>query len=62
MLLPQQRTPPAVVTALRVVSMPTVVLVRDGVAVGRVVGLRPARFLAGMFDRALAGDVAIAAP
>jgi thioredoxin 1 len=53
---------PAVVTALRVVSMPTVVLVRDGVAVGRVVGLRPARFLAGMFDRALAGDVAIAAP
>lgn len=53
---------PAAVTALRVVSMPTLVLVRDGAPVGRVVGVRPARFLAGTFDRALAGDVAIASP
>ena len=43
-------------------SMPTLVLVRDGREVGRVVGLRPRNFVAGMIDRALAGDVAIASP
>src|SRR5579859_6708500 len=43
-------------------SMPTLVLVRDGREVGRVVGARPAAFVAGMIDRALAGDVAITAP
>jgi len=43
-------------------SMPTVVLWRDGREVGRFVGARPRTFVAGMVDRALAGDVAIAAP
>lgn len=43
-------------------SMPTFVLVRDGREVGRVVGSRPRAFLAGMLDRALAGDSAIASP
>lgn len=43
-------------------SMPTLVLVRDGREVGRVVGARPRGFLAGVLDRALAGDVAITAP
>ena len=43
-------------------SMPTVVLWRDGREVGRFVGARPRAFVTGMVDRALAGDVAIAAP
>lgn len=43
-------------------SMPTLVLLRDGREVGRVVGSRPRAFVAGVLDRALAGDVAIAAP
>jgi len=43
-------------------AMPTIVLERDGKEVGRVVGARPRAFLAGMIDRALHGDVAIAAP
>jgi len=43
-------------------ATPTVVLVRDGQEVGRVVGARPRAFLAGMVDRALAGDRAIAGP
>lgn len=46
----------------RVTSMPTLVLVRDGREVGRVVGLRPKKFIAGMIDRALAGHTAIASP
>jgi len=45
-----------------VTSMPTVVLWRDGREVGRVVGARPRKFVAGMVDRALAGDVAITSP
>lgn len=53
---------PVATQALRVVSMPTMVLVRDGREVGRLVGLRPARYVAGALDRALAGDVAIAGP
>ncbi|MEJ7600552.1 MAG: thioredoxin family protein [Kofleriaceae bacterium] len=43
-------------------SMPTLVLLRDGREVGRVVGARSRAFVAGVIDRALAGDVAIAAP
>jgi len=43
-------------------SMPTVVLMRDGREVGRFVGARPRAFVAGMLDRALAGDSAIASP
>jgi thioredoxin 1 len=43
-------------------ATPTIVIVRDGVEVGRVVGVRSRAFLAGMLDRALAGDVAIASP
>lgn len=43
-------------------SMPTLVILRDGREVGRIVGSRPRAFVAGVLDRALAGDVAIAAP
>ena len=43
-------------------SMPTLVLLRDGREVGRVVGARSKAFVTGVIDRALAGDVAIAAP
>jgi thioredoxin 1 len=43
-------------------SMPTLVLERDGREVGRVVGARPRAFIAGVIDRALAGDVQITAP
>lgn len=43
-------------------SMPTLVILRDGREVGRVVGSRPRAFVAGVLDRALGGDVAIAAP
>lgn len=50
---------PAVAQAFRVTSMPTLVLVRDGREVGRIVGLRARKVIAGAVDRALAGDVAI---
>jgi len=53
---------PAIAQRLRVTSMPTVMLFRDGREVGRVVGTRSHRFLAGVVERALAGDVAISAP
>jgi thioredoxin len=43
-------------------SMPTFVVMRDGREVGRTVGSRPRAFIAGMLDRALAGDRAIASP
>ena len=43
-------------------SMPTLVVLRDGREVGRVVGSRPRRFIAGVLDRALGGDVAITSP
>jgi thioredoxin len=53
---------PALAERFGVRAMPTVVLLRDGREVGRVVGSRPRAFVAGMLDRALAGDVAIAGP
>ena len=43
-------------------SMPTLVVLRDGREVGRIVGSRPRAFVAGVIDRAVAGDVSIAAP
>jgi len=43
-------------------AMPTLVVLRDGREVGRVVGARPRAFVAGVLDRALAGDVAITGP
>jgi thioredoxin 1 len=43
-------------------SMPTLVVLAGGREVGRVVGLRPRRFIAGVIDRALAGETQIAAP
>ncbi|MBA3465357.1 MAG: thioredoxin family protein [Deltaproteobacteria bacterium] len=43
-------------------SMPTLVVLRDGREVGRIVGSRPRAFVAGVLDRALSGDVAIASP
>ncbi|HSN30896.1 MAG TPA: thioredoxin family protein, partial [Kofleriaceae bacterium] len=53
---------PLLAQQLAVKAMPTVVLWRDGREVGRFVGARPRKFVAGMLDRALAGDTAIAAP
>src|SRR5687767_2049293 len=53
---------PVVAQRYNVRSMPTFVLEREGREVGRVVGSRPRAFLAGMLDRALAGDQAIASP
>ncbi len=43
-------------------SMPTLVIRRGAQEVGRVVGSRPRAFVAGVLDRALAGDVQITAP
>lgn len=43
-------------------SMPTMVIRRGAREVGRVVGSRPRAFIAGVLDRAIAGDVAITAP
>lgn len=53
---------PVLAERFSVRAMPTVVLWRDGREVGRLVGSRPRAFVAGMLDRALAGDVAIASP
>ncbi|MDQ3366569.1 MAG: thioredoxin family protein [Myxococcota bacterium] len=53
---------PALAQRYDVRSMPTCVILRDGREVGRIVGSRPRAFVAGVLDRALAGDVAIAAP
>lgn len=52
----------ATATRFGVRAMPTLVLWRDGREVGRVVGARPRRFVAGMVARALAGEVAITGP
>lgn len=43
-------------------SMPTLVFVRDGREVGRIVGSRPRAFVAGVLDRVIHGDVAVSAP
>ena len=43
-------------------SIPLLVVLRDGREVGRVLGSRPRAFVAGVIDRARAGDVAIASP
>lgn len=48
-----------VAQAFRVTAMPTMVLVRGGREVGRMVGLRNRKVVAGAMDRALKGDVAI---
>lgn len=53
---------PLLAQRFNVRSMPTFVVLRDGREVGRVVGSRPRAFVAGVLDRALSGDVAIAAP
>jgi len=53
---------PLVAQQYDVRSMPTLVLLRDGREVGRIVGRRSRTFVAGVLDRAIAGDVAIAAP
>jgi len=53
---------PALAQRLLVKSMPTLVVWRDGREVGRIVGARPRAFVAGVIDRALAGDSAIASP
>ncbi len=53
---------PALAQRFLVRSMPTLVILRDGREVGRVVGSRPRAFVKGVIDRAIAGDVAIAHP
>lgn len=53
---------PEVASHYGVRAMPTLVILRDGREVGRVVGARPRSFVAGVLDRAIAGDSAIAAP
>jgi len=53
---------PIAVQQYNVRSMPTLVFVRDGREVGRVIGARPRAFVAGVLDRVLAGDVAVASP
>ena len=53
---------PALADRFDVRAMPTLVVWRGGREVGRVIGSRPRAFVAGVLDRALAGDVAIAAP
>jgi thioredoxin 1 len=53
---------PALADRFGVRAMPTLVVCRRGREVGRVVGSRPRAFVAGVLDRALAGDVAIAGP
>lgn len=50
---------PVTAQAFRVTAMPTMVLLRDGKEVGRMVGLRPKRIVAAALERALAGDLAI---
>lgn len=53
---------PVIAEKYNVRSMPTLVVFRDGREVGRIVGSRPRAFVAGVLDRALGGDVAIASP
>jgi thioredoxin 1 len=53
---------PAIAAHYGIRAMPTLVILRDGREVGRVVGARPRSFVAGVLDRAIAGDAAIAAP
>lgn len=53
---------PAIAAQYGVRAMPTLVILRDGREVGRVVGARPRGFVAGVLDRAISGDTAIAAP
>jgi thioredoxin-like negative regulator of GroEL len=53
---------PALADRFDVRAMPTLVVWRGGREVGRVIGSRPRAFVAGVLDRALAGDIAIAAP
>jgi thioredoxin len=53
---------PALADRFGVRAMPTLVVWRGGREVGRVVGSRPRAFVAGVLERALVGDVAIAGP
>ncbi|MGE0867876.1 MAG: thioredoxin family protein [Kofleriaceae bacterium] len=53
---------PALAQQFSVRSMPTLVIWRDRREVGRILGARPRAFVAGVIDRALAGDVAITCP
>jgi thioredoxin 1 len=55
-------TEPLLVQQFNVRSMPTFVVLRDGREVGRIVGSRPRAFVAGVLDRVLGGDVAVASP
>jgi len=53
---------PALADRFGVRAMPTLVVWRGGREVGRIIGSRPRAFVAGVLDRALGGDVAIACP
>jgi thioredoxin 1 len=53
---------PSLAARYNVRAMPTLVFLRDGREVGRVVGARSRAFVIGMLDRALRGDTSIAGP
>lgn len=53
---------PALAHHFDVRSMPTVVVMREGREVARIVGARPRAFVAGVLDRVLDGDVAVTSP
>ena len=53
---------PALAEQFAVRAMPTLVIRRGEHEVGRIVGSRPRAFVAGVLDRVLAGEVALAAP
>jgi thioredoxin 1 len=53
---------PVLAEQFSVRAMPTMVIRRGAHEVGRIVGSRPRAFVAGVLDRALAGEVAITAP
>jgi thioredoxin len=53
---------PLPVQQYNVRSMPTLVFVRDGREVGRIVGSRPRAFVVGVLDRILNGELAVASP
>jgi thioredoxin 1 len=53
---------PVIAQQYNVRSMPTYIALRDGREVGRFVGSRPRSFVAGVLDRIIGGDVAVAAP
>jgi thioredoxin 1 len=53
---------PALAHHFDVRSMPTVIVIRDGREVARIVGARPRAYVAGVLDRVLDGEARVTAP